>query len=78
MDFFEFNQRFPNEDSSDEYLRNLRIKGGIKCKKCDSREFYWKSNRLMFECKQCKNRFSFQRVTIFENSNVPLSLWFNK
>ena len=30
----------------------------------------------MFECKQCKSRLSIRTGTIFENSKVPLLLWF--
>jgi hypothetical protein len=76
MDLFEFNQRFPNDESCNEYLRNLRTKEGLKCRKCGSQDFYWKRDRLMFECKRCKSRYSFRSDTIFENSNVPLYLWF--
>lgn len=76
MDLFEFNQRFPNEEICNEYLKDLRLKEGLKCKTCNGEQFYWKKDRLMFECKQCKSRFSFRKGTIFENSNVPLSLWF--
>jgi len=76
MNLFEFNQIFPNEDTCNDYLKELRLKEGIVCKKCNSQKFYWKKDRLMFECKACKSRHSFRSGTIFENSNVPLSLWF--
>ncbi len=76
MDLFEFNQKFPDEISCNEYLKTLRIKEGLSCKKCNKNDFYWKKDRLMFECKHCKTRMSFRNGTIFENSHVSLLIWF--
>jgi len=76
MDLFEFNPKFPDENSCIEYLKELRIKEGIICKKCKGTVFYWKNDRQMFECKQCKTRFSLRTGTIFENSHISLTLWF--
>jgi hypothetical protein len=76
MKLLEFYQKFPDEDSCNEYLKKLRLQEGIKCRKCKGQDFYWKGDRLMFECKQCKSRYSFRSDTIFENSHIPLSLWF--
>jgi hypothetical protein len=76
MKLLDFYQRFPDEESCIEYLRKLRIKSGLVCKKCLESEFYWKKDRLMFECKKCNSRISVRNGTIFENSNLPLHLWF--
>lgn len=76
MVLLDFHQRFPDEESCVEYLRMLRIKEGLVCKNCKGTNFYWKKDRLMFECKECKSRFSIRKGTIFENSKVPLLLWF--
>jgi hypothetical protein len=76
MVLLDFYQRFPDEESCIEYLRKLRIDSGLVCKKCSNSEFYWKKDRLMFECKQCKCRLSVRTGTIFENSKVSLLLWF--
>jgi len=76
MNLMDFYQRFPDEDSCIVFLKSMRLKQGISCKKCDNKDFYWKQDRLMFECKKCKSRTSFRTDTIFENSNLPLLLWF--
>jgi transposase-like protein len=76
MVLLDFHQRFPDEESCIEYLHMLRINEGLVCKKCKSADFYWKKDRLMFECKQCKSRLSIRKGTIFENSKVTLLLWF--
>lgn len=76
MVLLDFHQRFPDKESCIEYLRKLRFNSGLVCKKCSSNEFYWKKDRLMFECKQCKSRISVRTGTIFENSKISLLLWF--
>jgi len=76
MLLLDFYQRFPDEESCIDYLRRLRIDNGLTCKKCSGNEFYWKKDRLMFECKKCKSRTSIRTGTIFENSNISLHLWF--
>jgi len=76
MVLFDFYKMFPDEASCVEYLKDLRINTGMKCKKCGNGEFYWKRDRLMFECKKCKSRISIRTGTIFQNSSLPLSLWF--
>ena len=76
MVLLDFYKMFQDEESCKEYFKNIRIKEGLFCKKCNKKDFYWKKDRLMFECKNCKRRMSVRKDTIFENSNVPLSLWF--
>ena len=76
MKLLDYYQRFPDEESCIEYLRKLRIDSGLICKKCSDSKFYWKKDRQMFECKKCKSRISVRNGTIFENSNLPLQLWF--
>lgn len=76
MNLFEFTKRFPDEDSCKQYLRELRIKEGLFCKKCGSQEHYWKKDKELFQCKSCSFRTSLKSGTLFENSNLSLELWF--
>jgi hypothetical protein len=75
MKLLDFYKRFPEEKDCIEYLKNAKLKQGLKCKKCENDTFYWKEDRLMFECKKCNSRFSFKTDTIFENSNLSIQLW---
>jgi len=72
----DFYKNFPNEESCVDYLKALRIKSGLICRKCGHTDFYWKKDRFMFECKKCRIRFSVRKGTIFENSKMPLLFWF--
>ena len=76
MNLFEFYIKFPEEKDCIDYLKKLRLKQGLTCKKCSNTVFYWKKDRLMFECKKCKSRISIKTDTIFENSNLSIQLWF--
>lgn len=76
MTLFEFYQKFPEEKFCIDFLKELKFKQGLICKKCGNTDFYWKNDRLMFECKKCKSRISIKTDTIFENSNLSIELWF--
>jgi len=76
MKLLDFYKRFPDEKDCIEYLKNAKLKQGLLCKKCGNTTFYWKEDRLMFECKKCNSRLSLKSDTIFEDSNLPIQLWF--
>jgi hypothetical protein len=76
MNLFEYTQKFPNEQSCKEYLKDIRLKEGIICKKCASQDHYWKKDKEVFQCKKCSFRTSLKSGTIFENSNLTLDTWF--
>ena len=76
MNLFEFMQKFPDEKSCLNYLKEMRLQQGLECKKCNCKEHYWKKDKEMFECKKCKNRISLKSRTIMEDSNLPLHIWF--
>jgi DNA-directed RNA polymerase subunit M/transcription elongation factor TFIIS len=76
MNLFTFSDKFPDEDSCKVYLKSLRVKEGIICKRCAGILHYWKKDKEVFECKQCSLRMSLKNDTVFENSNLPLMIWF--
>ena len=76
MNLFEFSKIFPDENSCKNYLKELRIKEVVKCKKCKSESHYWKSDKEVFQCKKCGFRTSLKSDTIFEDSNLSLEIWF--
>jgi len=76
MNLFDFYKKFPDENSCKEYLKNVRIKEGVVCKKCGKKEHYWKKDKELFQCKNCEFRTSLKSGTIFEDRNLSLELWF--
>lgn len=71
----EFNSRFSNEKSCQEYLEQLRWPDGFQCPGCQAQQF-WRTKRRTFFCKKCQRQTSVITGTIFEGSKKPLKLWF--
>ncbi len=76
-------QRFSTEDACKEHLKNLRWPDGVRCPRCNSEKVYaLKSRPFHWVCKakDCGGpngyRFSVIAKTIFENTNYPLTTWF--
>jgi transposase-like protein len=72
---FEFEQNFATEKSCKEYLYQLRWPEGFICPRCSHREA-WKTDRGQFHCRQCKYRVSVTAGTIFQDTHLPLRVWF--
>ena len=71
----EFEKRFSNEESCREYLYQMRWQNGFICPHCDHRE-YWKRDNGQYQCKYCRYRVSVTAGTIFQDTRIPLRLWF--
>lgn len=42
MRILEFYKNYPTEEACREKFKEFRLKVGVKCKKCGSKEHYWK------------------------------------
>lgn len=74
----EFKRRFETEQSCQEYLYQMRWSNGFICPHCHHRE-YWMSTRGQFQqyrCKHCRSWISATAGTIFQDSRIPLMIWF--
>jgi len=76
MRILEFYKNYPTEEACREKFKEFRLKVGVKCKKCGSKEHYWKKNREQWECKQCTHRTTLKSGTVMENSKLPFQYWF--
>lgn len=76
MNLFDFAERFPDEDSCVNHFIALRLSLGVKCKKCENLNHYWKKDKKCFQCKQCGYRTALRSGTAFENSHLPYLYWF--
>lgn len=77
MNLFDFNRRFPTEESCREHLKNLREKDGVECKRCgDVTKHYWLENVEKFQCSKCSSRTNLKSGTIMENTKIPMLKWF--
>lgn len=72
----EFNSRFPDEGSCLEYLKSLRDAQTKTCPKCGNHDFYWKKDKMCYECKKCNYRMSLTKGTVMEHSKFSIRQWF--
>jgi transposase-like protein len=71
----EFEKRFATEAACRDYLSALRWPEGFVCPRCGNRS-YGKTNRGLLVCRQCHYQASITAGTIFQDSRMPLILWF--
>jgi hypothetical protein len=79
----ELKRDFASEDACKALLRDMRWPDGVKCPRCQNATVYLlKSKPFHWVCKNkdCGGRngyrFSVITKTIFENTNYPLTIWF--
>ena len=73
----DFDQRFPNDDTCLEWIKNHRYPNGIHCPICDKVTKHHKvTGRPVYECDYCGHQVSPLANTIFHKSSTPLRVWF--
>ena len=75
MNIINFINRFPDEASCIEFIKEQRIQQGIICKKCSGCKHYWLENKRCFQCSFCGFRTSIKSGTVMESSNLPVRIW---
>ncbi len=69
-------RHFRDDAECRSYLKEWRWRDGdVVCPHCGHRHCYTRSDG-MFRCPGCGRNFSVTVGTVFENSNLPLDLWF--
>jgi len=79
-----FDKQFQTEDDCKNFLMGMRWTDGVRCPRCKSKEriYVLKARPFHWVCcnKGCGERrgyrFSVITKTIFENTKIPLKLWF--
>jgi transposase-like protein len=71
----EFEQRFISEEACQEYLYQIRWPEGFICPRCGHQKC-WKMQSGLYRCSKCKYHLSVTAGTIFQDSRIPLRLWF--
>jgi transposase-like protein len=76
----QFRKAFGTEDACRAYLQTRRWSKGVRCPRCNNAEVYELPSRpFHWQCQACDPqgyRFSVLVGTIFENTNMPLTVWF--
>lgn len=71
----EFEQNFATEEACREYLYQLRWPEGFICPRCTHRKA-WATRRQQLWCSHCDFQVSLTAGTIFQDSRIPLRIWF--
>lgn len=74
-DLLELERRFSTEAACRGYLFQLRWPEGFCCPRCGARKA-WPASDLLWECAACHRQISVTAGTIFQDSRLPLTLWF--
>lgn len=77
LNFLDFFAAFPNEDSCEEHLINVRWPNGMRCGKCGGNTFYRRlRTRRVYQCRTCNHFNSPTAGTIFHRTRTSLQAWF--
>ena len=71
----ELERRFSDEASCRDYLSSLRWPDGFVCPKCGHRQGLL-IRRALWRCIACRHEASTTAGTIFQDSKLPLTIWF--
>lgn len=71
----EFEQRFADEEACRRYLLALRWPQGFRCPRCGGPEARLGSRGLQ-RCSHCDYQVSVSAGTIFQDTRLPLTIWF--
>jgi len=78
-----FDTQFPSEEACRQFLTDMRWPSGVRCPRCNSEKVYaLKARPFHWLCKSkdCGGRngyrFSVITKTIFQDTKIPLKLWF--
>jgi transposase len=75
--FKDFQQKFPDDSSCLEWLKNRFYPNGIHCKKCDRVTNHYRSeSRPSYCCANCGNHVHPTADTILHKSSTSLTTWF--
>lgn len=71
----EFEHWFRSEEACRAFLANVRWPEGFRCPRCSSPKA-WRTSRGLFHCSGCRRDISVTAGTMFQDSRLPLKVWF--
>ena len=71
----DFERQFSTVEACRDYLAALRWPEGFCCPRC-SAAVGWRMSRGLWLCRECRHQASVTAGTIFQDSHLPLTLWF--
>lgn len=77
ISFYEFFQKFPDEESARLYFEGKRWKNDVFCPHCGSVEVVECKDHvpMPYRCRDCRKHFSVRTGTVLAESRLPLHKW---
>lgn len=72
VDFEEFSKIYPDKESCNQFLSDLKWQNGYTCKKCKNNHFYPGHIALSRRCSKCSYEESVTTDTVFHNTRIPI------
>ena len=72
----ELDRLFPDEGACRAYLARLRWPEGFVCPRCQGQDS-WQASRGRWVCRSCRYQGTVTAGTIFQDTRLPLRLWFH-
>lgn len=76
INYARFQKEFGTEESCRDFLASHRWSNRYICPVCGCKEYYYLSNRNLYQCKGCRNQQSLTARTVMHRSHLPLQIWF--
>lgn len=73
VDFEEFSKIYPDKDSCNLFLSELKWKDGYSCRKCKNTHFYTGHIAFSRRCSKCGYEESVTAYTVFQNTRIPIN-----
>ncbi|MGA7792170.1 MAG: IS1595 family transposase [Candidatus Acidiferrales bacterium] len=76
MTLLDVTKMFSSDEQCRELLKRLRWPEGIRCPRCQADAIKLATAKELFFCQTCVYQFSVLAGTIFNDSHLPLPIWF--
>ncbi|TKC05529.1 chromosome partitioning protein ParA [Pedobacter polaris] len=73
VDFEEFSKIYPDKESCNAFLAELKWQNGYTCRKCKNTHFYTGHISYSRRCSKCAYEESVTTYTIFHNTRIPIN-----
>ena len=73
VDFEEFSKIYPDKESCNLFLSQLKWKDGYSCRKCKNTQFYSGHIPYSRRCSKCSYEESVTTYTVFHNTRIPIN-----
>jgi transposase-like protein len=76
MTLLDVTKLFSSDEQCRELLKRLRWPEGVRCPRCNADAIKLATAKELFFCQSCVYQFSVLAGTIFNDSHLPLPIWF--